>query len=188
MIYIVDGCDKSGKSTVVNSLVNLFPLLHKIKNQFKPTSSTEETGFKMIGIYLGIYETLLQTETDAVLDRGHLTEIVYGHRRGYDSEKLFPWTDFEETTLADNARIIYVSAPPAVIRERFKVDNETYISDTEIEGILERYENYLEKTKLKVLRLSSLDDLSIINRQLIDFIQEYGHLRRYKGRNPKRKG
>jgi thymidylate kinase len=154
-IILVEGCDKSGKSTIIRDLQKIFPQHLLFKNNIKPEDNKLETIGKIAGIYLGAYQASNLLDFRSIYDRCHLTEIVYSYRRGYESSKYFNWLEYEEQYLKD-ACIIYMTAPKELIKFRFKTDNETYIGAEEIESILDRYEQYLKITKLPVLRLSSL--------------------------------
>lgn len=162
MLLLIEGCDKAGKSTIVRELRKTFPRSVQFKNMIKPEDREQTTIGRIAGIYLGAYQFAKQIQErnntfHTIFDRGHITEIVYSHRRGYESTKSIDWLRYERELLSSDTVLIYVSAPPTVIRERFETDKETYIDQAEIEGILERYEDYLRITEIPTLKLSSLD-------------------------------
>jgi thymidylate kinase len=51
--------------------------------------------------------------------------------------------------------LIYCSAPNDVIEERFKEHDEKDLTPNQFKEVLERYEMFLEKTSLPVLRLDT---------------------------------
>jgi len=175
MIILLEGCDKAGKSTLVKGLKEMFPESVVFKNMIKPEDKLQSTIGRTAGIYLGSYQFAQQIQREGntfhtIFDRGHLTEIVYSHRRGYESTKHIDWIHYERELLSQNAIIVYAHAPANVIKERFKTDKETYVDEKEIEGILERYEEYLRITKIPVVRISSLNDNKSNLAMLFNFI------------------
>lgn len=179
MILLFEGCDKAGKSTLLNDFCNY--LIDKsipfdvFKNKIKPDGKKELSIGRTMGIYLGAYQLASQNNGITLFDRSHLTEIVYSSRRGYEALDYFEWLSFEEKQ--KDMLLVYVSAPEGVLKKRFKEDDEDYISEDEIRTILNRFEIYLKTTKLPTLTLSSIDDRKMNIDALINFLQENGYLR-----------
>ena len=157
MLILIDGCDKTGKSSIISDISAVLPGMPIFKNNTKPEDKKEFTIGKLVGIYLGAYRAAMM-KGSTIFDRSHITEIVYSHRRGYSSLEHFDWFAYEEEVLLGNAVVIYMSAPKELIHKRFKEDKETYVDPKEIEGILDRYDDYLGMTSLPVLQLSSTED------------------------------
>ena len=159
MLILVEGCDKTGKTTLISDLKKHFPGLTIIKNEFKPTGNNPTSIFGTIGQYLGMYQYHFQTNDNRMiaLDRSHITEIVYSQLRGYNSLEYFKWYDYENQHEKDFL-VIYMSAPTEVIAKRFKEENETYLSAEQINQVVQGYEQYLRDSNLPRLMLSSLDD------------------------------
>lgn len=175
MIIILEGIDCSGKSTLLDDIY------HKVyegtsrfafKNPWKPEGKDPFMIGRTAGIYLGAYEAAMQSGTDVIFDRGHITELIYSAKRGYDANKYFRWDLYEIDKLERNAVLIYMSAPASVLQERFKKEKEDYLSIADIDVILRRYEEYLEETPLRTLKLSSLDPRKLNVMKVVNFLNE----------------
>ena len=168
MIILIEGCDKTGKTTLKNDIAKLFPGFKHFKNPIKPPERDPVEIGRISGIYQGAYH-LSKSIGPVVFDRGHITEVVYGHRRGYDALNYTRWYDLEKE-LKGHAVVIYMSAPPAVVQKRFEKDKEDFIDPGEIVGILNRYTEYFEECRLPVLKLSSLDSQDENMTKVINFL------------------
>lgn len=156
MIILFEGVDKAGKSTILKDVQSVLSCSTFKNTAIKPTDEDFDP-VKLAGFYIGAYELAqnLREEGHILFDRSHITEIVYSNRRGYSALDLFNWLEYEEKL--SNFLVVYMSAPVDVIKKRFVTENETYLSAEEIEGTLDLYDSYLSVSKLRVIRLSSLD-------------------------------
>ena len=179
MIILVEGCDKTGKSTLIRDITKYYDA-PVFKSREKPTTKEQFQIGRTQGIYLGAYDVAkLRQKYLTVFDRGHVTELVYSQKRGYNAADYYKWGELEKE-FKEHMMIIYMSAPVDVIADRFKEENEEYLSADEIEVTLERYEEYLRNTNLKVLRLSSITHPVDNIKMAIEFINlfhTYGHKR-----------
>lgn len=171
MIVLIEGIDKSGKTTLIREISRILPGSTVFKNKIKPGKGDLEIG-RIAGIYQGAYQ-LANAGTKLILfDRSHITEIVYSYLRGYESSSKITW-NLIERELLQGAVIIYNYAPPSVIQRRFKEEKEEYLPTEEIEHILNRYEACLDSTTLPVLPLSSLDPVDSNVAKAIEFISNH---------------
>lgn len=171
MNIIIEGCDKTGKSTIIQDLKKIYTSATVFKNLLKPEGKDGVTIGRAAGIYLGAYQFANTVGGMNIFDRGHITEVVYSQRRGYNSLEHIDWLGYEQMLL-DRTCVIYMSAPEETIVKRFETENETYISKEEVHNILEGFDAYLSMTKLPVLRLSSLDDREQNIAKFLTFIQD----------------
>jgi len=177
MFIIVEGVDKSGKSSLINELSQLlnYPI---VKNEFKPTEHKPEF---IAGVYAGLYNTLLSCYSgDIILDRSHITEIVYGRIvRSYNALKYFNWLQFEEEKLVKKAVVIYMTANDTTLERRHKEDKEEYINVKQIPHIQQAYRDHIVSSNLEYLQLSSERDMNKNMAEAMYFIQsfkkKYGH-------------
>lgn len=173
MIVIFEGIDKSGKSTVLQDLVgrirsdHVWPIVYKLEN--KPRDNSEFERNKVWIAYSELFaQAVRQSPMQTVIfDRAYPSELVHSPRRGYDAFYLPRWWGLDES-LRDIAKIVYCSAPLDVIKERFVLTNEKDPSD-DLEEIIERYEMFLERTSLPVLRVDTTQS-RVTN---LDKIDEY---------------
>ena len=172
MIYIVEGIDKSGKSTVILDLVSALPgvpVVFKLKN--KPTSGSTDERRKVALAYDELFEQAKKNHinTPIIFDRAYPSELVYSQiNRGYDAFYEVDWWRLDEE-LKEIARFIYCSAPNDVLLERFKQHNETDLTENQFGQVLARYDMFLEKTNLKVLRL----DTTMSREENLERIKEF---------------
>lgn len=170
MIIIIEGIDKSGKTTLIKDLYAALPAAVRVKNTIKPDGSKEISIGKIIGVYNGIYNVAGKFENPVILDRSHLTEIVYSAKRGYQALDYFDWRALEREL---DAIVIYMSAPKNTIKQRFIADKEDYLTVPEIDMIMTGYTDQIAKTSLPVLRLSSTDDRQTNLAEVIRFIGKH---------------
>ena len=172
MIILVEGIDKSGKTTFINTLKTHIPSTRIFKNAIKPGKGDVEIG-RIAGVYQGAYQfaNMIKDKNFIVFDRSHITEIVYSYLRGYESSEKIDWRKIEGELLKD-AVIVYNYAPPSIISQRFKTDKEDYVREEEILNIITRYEAYLESTKIPYVTISSLDSVDSNLAKVVTFISK----------------
>lgn len=173
MIYIVEGIDKSGKSTVIGDLQSLLPgaVIFKLKN--KPTSGSTDERTKVFTCYDELFHQarLNHEKVPIIFDRAYPSEIVYSKiNRGYDAFYQVDWWRLDDE-LKDIARFIYCSAPEDVLIERFLKHNEKDLTQDQFEEVLERYDLFLGKTSLKTLFLDTTKSREENIETIKDFIK-----------------
>ena len=181
MIIIVEGLDKSGKSTIVNDLVesqknfyNQTPVVFKLSS--KPIDGSPEEQRKVLCRYEELFAQAVKLHDQGhvvIFDRAYPSEMVYSIKRGYDSLNDFKWLEFDKKigNLEEVfVNLIYCEAPRELLIERFKSDKEEFTTVKEIDTLIERYESFLDCTSLKPIRISStesrIDNLQKIYSQI----------------------
>jgi len=178
MLILTEGVDKSGKSSLINELSRIFKY-PVIKNPYKPTEYSKEF---IAGFYAGLYKGLLSCYAPSehfILDRSHITEIVYGRVvRSYNALEVFDWVKYEKDNLLDKAVIIYMSASQETIYERCEREKEEYLNFDLIEDITNTYFDYLNQvSSLPSLHLSSENTMNHNIIHSLKFLEQYGYLR-----------
>ena len=177
MLILVEGVDKSGKSSLIKELSQLlnYPI---IKNSYKPRERSPEF---IAGVYAGIYRSLLSCYTgDIILDRSHITEVVYGRViRDYDALLIKNWYIFEQNHLQSKAVLFYMTASEDRLKERFERENEEYVKVGQIRRLQAAYSKYIGLSSLSTFQLSSENSMSYNLAKAIDFIKfkksKYGY-------------
>lgn len=159
MLILVEGCDKSGKSSLIRELSKLldFPVW---KNQIKPDNSLASN--KLINsIYLTAYTVVQASKQSMIFDRSHITEFVYARvLRNYDPlPGYLEVTNELVTRFYKNVLVIQMTAPTAVIRDRFVSDGETFVTAEQIDMIKEEYKILQESDLLNTLVLDSTNTM-----------------------------
>jgi thymidylate kinase len=113
MIYIVEGIDRAGKSTLAKLLAQSIGC-RVFHDEFKPYYVDNMVDHATLTRMLNIkYNTLLQTLSlpdDVVVDRFHLTEAVYNGQRG----QYFNYSSFENIML-DRLQVKLILVEPMSI-------------------------------------------------------------------------
>jgi thymidylate kinase len=174
MFLIVEGCDKSGKTTLIKNLEKMFPIEY-VKFDRRPKDSSPQEQQRIRDGYettIAIYSMPQYHNKLIVLDRFYPSEVVYCFKRNYD---VFDNEWFYKTLEAKIKQLphvlIYLDTPANVIYDRLKVTEDDYIKENEISIIIARYNKFLEtKTTLNYIRLSGLNSSYENIKQLFEFM------------------
>jgi thymidylate kinase len=151
MLIIVEGMDKTGKSTLCNYLMKKLPEAYLIKNGVKPLDASLEERAKIKKAYDSIFKAYNMAFSDQILivDRFVISELVYSYKRGYDAKKdtdIMEFVKFIED-MENNAAIVYCTAPAEVIEQKFIDDKEDYTKIEEIVPLMKKYDEALSLFK-----------------------------------------
>lgn len=157
---VVEGIDKSGKTTFLNLLKSIVPSAVVIKNVNPPRidSIVEKTALKEK--YL-LIENILDRNKDTVfiLDRFYPSEMVYSQiKRGYDALEDDWYWDLDRRLGLKKVSLVYVESPGEVLKKRFDSCGEEYVETDEIELLIDRYHRFLEHTALPKLFVNGTQD------------------------------
>lgn len=160
MILIIDGCDKVGKSTLIENLKNKIDhlLLMKILDKPQDASNAERQKIK------DHYEEMFQIHKDHpyfiyVMDRWFTSEMAYSFKRGYEAMDD-PWfKEFDEQVANKKNLFVLLEADRTLVKQRFVQDKETFTKGHEVEMIMDRYEKIFEWSQMNKLRLNTTKDL-----------------------------
>ena len=149
-IIILEGIDKSGKSFIGKLFQSVFgiPYYH---GERSPASREElkTRSFEVAKIeMMQMYDILKQTGISIIIDRWHLSELVYGKVYGRQIDENFIW-DMDEKLADLGAVIVYVSAPLEVLKIRW--NREKLIDFEEVKNIIDQYEKSIKKSKCKII-------------------------------------
>jgi len=161
MIFLFEGLDKSGKSTLIRNFRDLSHI-EVFKNPIKPGKTDYSKGF-VNGTYYGAYLAAKLSDQDLIFDRSHITELAYAKvKRKYEPETEF-WNKWEEEN-AHCVIVVFIDAPLDTLKERFKTDKEEYVKISEIKRIANAYEKYFENPKLRMIYI----DGSVSRQRMVD--------------------
>lgn len=119
MVYIVDGIDRVGKSTLARKLASSLGAII-FKDSFYSVYTSKDVnaacGIEKLQTTLNMLVTLQKKGIHVVLDRFHLTEAVYGKlSRGYSTVELLSFDRQLAGILGDNVCLTLVK-PTSVDR------------------------------------------------------------------------
>lgn len=135
MLYILEGCDGSGKTTVANQLSKLLDAEIIHCSQYTPND-----------FYFFHDVAMAAREKNIIADRFCYGQFVYqteedrplGRRSGNDNA-LNTLHELETKMLLYGVKIVYVTAPADVIKERLSLRGEHLINGLTVEEVQARY-------------------------------------------------
>ena len=170
MILILDGIDKSGKSTFAKELCKLFPFkVYKFTRKPKDDSKMERQKIKTH--YLATLETIVQLpDIMHVFDRFHFSELAYSKKRGYEAMDDKWFFDILETKIKKHPHlVVYCFCEKEKILQRMIIEKEEYMEKEDLDEILARYEKVLGMSQLNIIKINTSDDAKINLRKVFDF-------------------
>ena len=164
MNIIVEGCDKSGKSTICNDIREvLYPISPvTIKMTSKPSKDNFFSQQMIVKLYQEIFgQTFYEWNKNHIFlfDRAYPSELVYSIKRGYEAMENEDLKALD-MRLGDrkDTLLVYCEVDAETLKKRFKSEKEEYLTEAEIERTLARYEQFLQMTHLPFIRVNSLTD------------------------------
>lgn len=139
MHIILEGCDKTGKTTLANYLSKELGMPIK---KFSAPTPTEDP--------LMNYAAFLVAETTPhIIDRFYLSELAYGPvKRGKSSITIVGKRLIEALIKEVDCMAIYCQRDPDHIMADFIKDNETFLTSDDILPILNQYQVELDSSTL----------------------------------------
>ena len=166
-IIIFEGVDCSGKSSLANKLSKKVKNGILIKSNYKPDSSnTSEIKKQYLKILLSINNSIWTQDEYIILDRYHLSQVVYSIMRGHD-DLDDPWYNWFESNLClgkNDACLIWVDEPEHVIISRLNGRGDEHIKEEDVHMLRERYAKAYARSNLPKIKVDSninIDELKI---------------------------
>ena len=147
-VIILEGVDKTGKSTMAEKLLKATPCSILIKHNRRELDNIKQVFTDMCLILRNI-----PGNAPIILDRFYPSQMVYSILRGKEDLHNIFYKVLEQDMLAHPTlkfEIVYCTAEDDIIRQRFYRDKEEYTKAGSIKMLLDRYEYFLKETKLKV--------------------------------------
>lgn len=137
MFVLIEGIDKTGKSTLSRELSKR--LYYPVINRLKPKDN----------IFIECIDALSDWHEPMIIERFHASEVAYGPvKRGlirFDFRQLKIIELYMRMLGTYN---IYCTAPKEKLKDRFKVDDETFLTVDDIEPVLAGFEEFLNHETL----------------------------------------
>jgi len=177
MRIIVEGVDKSGKSTLIEKMKNQFEYGIAIKNMIKPRGNSLEETQRICNIYedIEVMSQNIDPNHVFILDRYYQSEIVYSILRGNDrlvDPGFKNWVRDIESAIKHNTLLVLVETDAKTVAERFRKCNEDFVKEDQIKMLQDRYNQVFEmstlrKIKLDTTKLGIEKSLELIKEELI---------------------
>lgn len=172
MRIIIDGCDKSGKSTLIEALKNQIPSLIGLKLLTKPSDNSEMSKQYVKMMYAKMADMTRDQGAHYLFDRWYPSEMVYSFKRGYNAIQDGWFYKFEQELAKTPSLYILVEAPKKTIAERFKADGEDFAKVEEIDRIQKRYRKQYDKCQLNKMIIDTTDNLDTAVEQIKAVIEQ----------------
>lgn len=161
MNIIIEGCDKSGKSTIAGDIREALqpktPV--SIKLVQKPVDLDPTMVKKMYIEFFHQANSPLNKDHLFLFDRSYPSEMVYSAKRKYDAMKDLDLRKLDfDLGRTKQTLLIYCEVDFETLKKRFDKEKEAYLKKEEIQMILERYEQFLAITSVPYIRVNSLKD------------------------------
>lgn len=138
MIIILEGCDKTGKTTLAEYL--------RDKHKYEIVKCSQPKGDP----FLEYIHKLKKAGKNVVFDRFHLGEEVYGPiYRGKSGLTKDSFASIEDYANKLGAVMILCTDTPQHIINRFKTENETFTQEKDVRNIVDTYAQLFIKSKIK---------------------------------------
>ena len=159
-LIIIEGIDKSGKSTLADKLLKSIKNSVHIKANIRPYNNTKEESQKIKEYYESILELLNNKffkDKTLIVDRFYPSQLVYSIKRGNDNFNDKWYEEFENKIIKFNHLLIYCYISDNILHKRFLRDKEEYLKIKDIKLILNRYNYFVTITKLNKILINTLD-------------------------------
>lgn len=152
MIIIIDGIDKTGKTTFINTLMKKTPCI-MLKNQHKPNT---EDDAKLKQSYYAIYKFLKKNHKKytIILDRYYMSQLVYSVLRGKDSFNDDWYTKLENKLCKLDHLYVQCVINPELLLKRHITEPDDYLKIEKLNTIYNRYDLFFHITKLDKVQLN----------------------------------
>jgi thymidylate kinase len=171
MIYVVDGIDCSGKSTLVEELSK--------KTGYEVVKGSSFEIASLGADYMHLHMMNLLKEDDIIVDRYFFSNYVYARTHEYPlmSDEQFDSLYTKLIEVEKNVCLIYLYADENVIAERISVRGDDYIDKSYIADILRLYGEVLNRYRIpeqRTIRLDTgkieLDEMSNVATTIINYV------------------
>jgi len=184
VFLILEGIDCSGKGFIGELILKNLPGSYFMKHGSKPINGSDIEILKLKDTYntmYHVYADFLDTqEKHLIVDRFYPSELVYSKpMRDYEAFDD-PFYGLFETELINSRHhtiVLYVYASPEILQDRMLQRGEDFINPNQIPLILERYDSFINNTKLEVIPIKnelSIEEMTCqIKDELIPRLKEY---------------
>lgn len=159
MRIIIDGCDKSGKSTLIEALKNEIPSLIGLKLLTKPKDASEQAKQYVKAMYIHMADMTRDQKAHYLFDRWYPSEMVYSFKRGYNAlEDGWFWAFEQELRKTPNLYVL-LHVDPELVKARFESEGEAFAKTGEITKIQRRYQEHFKKCQLNKIMVDPTDKI-----------------------------
>lgn len=174
MVIIIEGPDKSGKTTLTDALIKKFPgVLVKITDRPRDASSQQKNKIKKH------YRSILNMIAHSIgfrfiiLDRFFPSEMVYSIKRGYDAMNDPELIQMENMLKGGEHLLVFCNPGEETITERIRKEKDDYVTEEENILMLGRYKKYYERSPLNKIEVDTNRSVDSMLKLIHDKIYEH---------------
>lgn len=162
-VLIFEGCDASGKTTIQEILREIIRHAFLIHTSAPVKGNSKEYFYNLLDKLTDFASIINQP---LFFDRFHVGELVYGSIFRPETiddavkEKMFR---LEERLAEKEAKMVYITASPDTIVNRLKKRGDWYVQPSDVQRILDKYEQMLAKSRLPIFRLDTTSDYTPVD-------------------------
>lgn len=160
MRLVIEGVDKSGKSTLIEKLKNHFPKAIQLKLMTKPKNSSQEETNKLFETYTKMKEITDDPNYTFIFDRYYQSELVYSYIRGNDRLETKEGQEFFnnlENEIEDSTFVVLLEHPADKVAERFNKCKEDFVKPEDIVKLQQRYREVITNSKLDYIIMDTME-------------------------------
>lgn len=172
MRIIIDGCDKSGKSTLIEALKNQIPSLVGLKLLTKPKDSSEDSQAYIKQMYMHMADMTRNQSAHYLFDRFYPSQMVYSFKRDHDDMENGWYWAFEKELAKTPSLYILLDVEEGLLAKRFASEGEDYALPEDIKTIKERYLTHFDQCQLNKLKVDPTDKLDETVAQIKEVIED----------------
>ncbi len=171
LVIIIEGTNKSGKTTLVNFIKETFPeKLFEVIKCSQPKDGDAFTEYKNILNWIN-----KNPNKSYIIDRFHFGSYVYGPiYRGQPDFGLDKFVEIELEIEKLNYIFILAIADKSFIRKKFIEDKEEFAKIELIDEEIKHFNNIKRKSRLTIINHNIPKNDLTKNNNLINLIQMYG--------------
>lgn len=156
-VIVIEGCDLAGKTYLWNAVIKAFPGIGmKITARPIDGSDREKEKIKMYYRSVLAFINLNYQNKTIIMDRFFPSELVYSKvKRNYEAFDDPEFETFERVLQHRKHLIIYCDPGIDTIVERLRIRGDDYIHEEDLRSLHDRYEKFISKSTLSVLRLDT---------------------------------
>lgn len=149
-VLIVEGVDKAGKTTLINTLAKKYPG-YLIKVTYRPKDDSDAGREEIKKKYQKQAKWIVEeANTNFVLDRSFISELVYSKvMRGYDATDDPFFLGLENQLKSAGAILLYCDPGYSVLKQRHAIEKDDYIGFKHVFDLSKGYKDFLDNTVLE---------------------------------------
>lgn len=173
-ILIIEGCDASGKSTLIKELSKMLPdyVVKKGSSFEHSTCTQQQLAQKFYEMINESEDELLSWDEHIIFDRFIYSNEVYASL--YEDYAILSHTERRaiEYDISLEATIIYLYASPEVLTERLNTRGDAYVKADRIPAILAKYDQSLLQVD-KNIPILSFDTEAMSTMEIVQEIAKH---------------